>query len=443
METKPAIISPQGNCQALPADHLYQCPGESYTISPAIHRARLAASYPACANCPHRTDTGTLSRRTVNRLQSVWRHRQERALIHTEAIAGRCGDDLDAKEAWKWGAALGTRLARELPEKALRIALGSDGRGLSAELVRAAGEGVRWSGAATIDCGPTTAPGTVFAQRLLAADGALLVGNDAGLVQTAGVRFWGPGGRPWSSPGELDALGRLVSEGIDRPGRKSGAACRQPAHAEYLLVLRECYHALRPVKFVLDTVSRQTMADLSALLQHVACRMVPARHNAEKPPAGASPFDADACAAAQVRSQRLDFGVWIDGDGEACRVWDESGAPIAGETLLAALADSAGENLPRDIVLESDSQKAIVRSFRGRGFRVHTGGTTRQSMYDKIARLDRAWGGGPSGRLWLTQPAPAPDALWTLTLLLQVLSRSDRPLSQVVADSLAVRGPNG
>jgi hypothetical protein len=48
-------------------------------------------------------------------------------------------------------------------------------------------------------------------------------------------------------------------------------------------------------------------------------------------------------------------------------------------------------------------------------------------MREHHARL----GGGASGRFWFGGPAVAPDALHVLALLLNVLSRSDRPLSAV------------
>ena len=42
-------------------------------------------------------------------------------------------------------------------------------------------------------------------------------------------------------------------------------------------------------------------------------------------------------------------------------------------------------------------------------------------------------GGGPSGRFWYASSPPAPDALLTLSLLLAILSQSDRGISEVLA----------
>ena len=54
-----------------PEDFAYRCPGQQHPISRAVHLGRLAAFYPACRQCSHRDDTGTLSPRQVEQLQEV------------------------------------------------------------------------------------------------------------------------------------------------------------------------------------------------------------------------------------------------------------------------------------------------------------------------------------------------------------------------------------
>jgi phosphomannomutase len=45
-------------------------------------------------------------------------------------------------------------------------------------------------------------------------------------------------------------------------------------------------------------------------------------------------------------------------------------------------------------------------------------------------------GGGPSGRFWYARSGHvSPDALVTLSLLLTILSQSDRPLSRVLDEA--------
>jgi phosphomannomutase len=61
-------------------------------------------------------------------------------------------------------------------------------------------------------------------------------------------------------------------------------------------------------------------------------------------------------------------------------------------------------------------------------------------MASAMRRHDALLGGGPSGRYWHSiGQVPLPDALATLTLVLVLLSRDDRPLSAVL-DAEAATG---
>jgi phosphomannomutase len=53
-------------------------------------------------------------------------------------------------------------------------------------------------------------------------------------------------------------------------------------------------------------------------------------------------------------------------------------------------------------------------------------------MHAAMSARDAALGGGPSGRYWYGARPPLADGLRTLSLLLTILSQSDRPLSETV-----------
>lgn len=70
-------------------------------------------------------------------------------------------------------------------------------------------------------------------------------------------------------------------------------------------------------------------------------------------------------------------------------------------------------------------------------------------MAEAMGRSAALLGGGPCGRVWYPlpcegwcdpgEPCAVADALATLTLLLEVLSRSDRPLSGVLDAESPIR----
>lgn len=418
-----------------PDEPAYQCPGESYTISRAIHLARLASSYPACADCIHRGDSGAISASRLRRLKSAW-NRRAAVEVGEEAIAGRLGEEMDPAHVRNCSAACGVLLAKSAIGEPVRVVLGHDGRAESAELVAAATEGLRWSGADVIAAGETTAPGLVFAQHAQQAAGALLVGNPLGRLETAGLQCWGRAGEPWSSPGTLDTLIAHARQGVDRPTRSRGGLERSPSHALYVDSLRESYHALRPLAFGLETTCARLVRDLTELLSQVACRMIPVAPTGRGVQRRLSTPEAKTARAPLPREPQIDFGLWVDADGECCQVWDELGSPIPSDVLLLVLLEPRAKSTARQVVVANGGSPLVRKNLAARGYRTSLTGATRQAMHAELARRPAA-GGAASGRIWRPPPCPAPDALWALTRLLQVLSQSDRPLSQVVRDALA------
>ena len=105
------------------------------------------------------------------------------------------------------------------------------------------------------------------------------MGNAAGTPHTVGLKFWAHG-EPLSQGGLLDeiaaALQSRTGEGlVDRPSRRFGSLRRFAATEVYLSEFRPAYHALRPLRFVLDCELGPVVPTWE-LIRTVACRIVPA-----------------------------------------------------------------------------------------------------------------------------------------------------------------------
>lgn len=436
----------------------YRCPGEPYPISRAVHLGRLAAYYPGCRQCPHRDDTGTLSPRRVKRLAETRRRADVPSLFDDEGVAGVYLNEIGPAQAQSLAAAFGVwlldrRSASEEPPVAL---IAGDGRPITSELVAAVGDGLRWSGCHVIDIGPASAPCTALAVAQLEASGGILVGNPHGQAHTTGLKLWSQGARPLSAGGELGAIRRLFEGGMDRPTRRSGMLRRYQAEANYLARLEPFFHALRPLRFVLDTPCPPLPRYVEQLLRPVACQAIPRR-------------DAPSRLAEQVRAEGAHFAATLDDDGQSCRLLDHSGRPVAMERLIPLLADcllkrssadeSVSSTLPPSVgpgsrrrrnasraaqaasepaeflvVLEMGTPDSVAPAIRALGGRVVTSDPGPAEMERSMRQHDALLGGGPSGRFWYraSQKHFAADALVTLTLLLRLLSQSDRPLCEVL-----------
>jgi phosphomannomutase len=410
----------------------YCCPGEPGRISQAVHLGRLARFYPACRRCPHRDQTGTLSGRLVKRLAQTRRRGQPRPLWDGEAAVGVYGNELTPSLARKLAAALGLTLLDETHDGQPPAAIiAGDGRPLAPELLAAVSEGLRWSGCNVVDIGAASAACLAFAIGHLRCAGGIHVGNPGGRAETVGLRFWTSGPRPLSSPAPPQPIFARMEAGLHRPTRKFGSLGRFQADEPYLAALAPCYHALRPLRFVLDAPCRPLAGYVQRLTASVACQPLPCPARDQLPE--------------QVRGESAHFGVRLDGDGETCQLWDERGQPVDGESLLLLLAAeaAAGTGRPvapgepgRVVVVEEATSASTVRHLSRQGHRVVACPALRAEMYDACRQSRATLGGGPGGRFWhaLEDHATA-DALVSLTLLLARLSRSDRSLSHVLEPS--------
>jgi phosphomannomutase/phosphoglucomutase len=308
-----------------------------------------------------------------------------------------------------------------------------DGRPLTAELVAAVAEGLRWTGCHVVDLGAASAPCVAVAVDHLQAAGGLLVGNPLDQPHTAGLKFWAPGPRPLSAGGGLDELQDIDRQGVDRPTRAFGSTRRFQADGPYLADLAQSYHALRPLRLVLDTSCPPVMGYLRRLTEAVACEIIPGHvpHQtlASKGPTAApegKPWE-------QITAQAAHFGARVGDDGEICQLWDERGHAVSAERLFVLLARQQLHDQPAaTIVLECDTPPRVARTISAAGGRTITAAPGRAAMAEAIRGSGAVLGGGPSGRFWFAVGPAAADALRVLTQTLVLLSRSDRRLSEVL-----------
>jgi len=444
----------------------YRCPGERYTIDQSTHLGRLANFYAKCRTCPHQDDTATLSTSIVKRLVESRRHASVPPVFEGDALQGAVGQSLTVEVARSVAQAFGIWLHRNTSQDgAPRAIVAGDGRPLTAQVVAALGQGLAWAGCCVVDVGRVVAPAAVDAQASLEADGAITVGNAPGQPQTASVRLFGLNGCPLSTGGELQQIKTLLASTLDRPTRHAPPPERSIAEDSYLDRLREYFHALRPLRFVLDTPSPIIIDWTAELLTQVACSAILLRDGrqhvgdhalaADFPHASSSDVPTNAGSqlgsfdvthslsthrgrsrdvARAVKEATAHFGLAIDGDGQALEVWDENGSKLSSDELFVMLATLGLDGSPCTTVVVNEHFPAkLVEVMRTRGIDVVVTVATSTEMHRAMIDHNAVLGLGPNGLLWHRNSVPMADALQTLARLLAALSQSDRPLSTVIA----------
>ena len=184
------------------------------------------------------------------------------------------------------------------------------------------------------------------------------------------------------------------AEIIDRPTRSFGPLRRFAAAAVYLSDLRPAYHALRPLRFVLDCTLGPVVTYLEELIRDVACQITPLK------------TESDSANRCQPPEPILECK--LSDDGENCLVVDERGQPVSAERLSGLIAGTVADPVMHGVEL-------------------------RQQTFRRMQKSGASIAVDAAGRLWYAAGhAPVPDALRTLTHLLVLLSRNDLAFSEVL-----------
>lgn len=432
----------------------YRCPGEHYTIDRSTHLGRLANFYAKCDACPHRNDTATLSKNILKRLAE----RQQRVSVSPgltgEVLEGHVGQTLTVALARSVAQRFGIWLHETKSNNAVpKVIVASDGRPLTAPLVSALGEGLAWAGCAVIDVGNVVVPTAVDSQAQHAANGSITVGNTPGLPQTASLRFFGPQGSPLSLDNDLKLT---PTSSLARPSRHAPPAQRAVADRAYLERLSEYFHALRPLRFVLDTPSEIIVNWTETLLTQVACSAILLRngqrfettqeHGSTPPRNSESIVTAKKEPAAKhvgpprdvsrvVRNEAAHFGLMIDGDGRTLQVYDENGRQLSPQELFFVLATLGDESNERStVVIHDQCGSQIVDALEYEEITTIPATGASSAVHHTMLESDTALGLDSDGVIWHRNQVPVADALQSMAHLLVSLSRSDRPLSEIVGN---------
>lgn len=464
-----------------PGADTYPCPGEPHPVSRSVHLARLASGYSACQNCLHRHDHGALPCSSVSESRRSRRSGQA-SLITAAGIRGVYLNDIDRTVASAWGAAFASILWDSQPRhgrplespsatgsiagddtgKAVTdptrvsdpiiavpspdvvrrgpaVVIGFDERPSSPDVVVGVALGLRRMGCHVIDLGQTTGPCFQFAvQHLEAAGGVLVTGSGCDPSGT-GFNFVGRNAIPWVQTSLLEQLESRVAGPITRPTRTAGSQRSFHAAVPYAAGLWKFFHALRPLQVVCGVSTRLLPRTLELLFARLPCGLVlerlPVRQRALH-----DPGDADVRrVAASVTSGQKHLGLIVDDDGECCAFITENGrliSPVQLAQLLITL--ELRECRSARVVVDPALSASLETWVAGRSGAVELIAKNSSQLAQTMMHQDAALGFTSGHRTWFRSPHPICDSILVLARVLQALSLSDAPMSEVLARAASV-----
>ena len=115
---------------------------------------------------------------------------------------------------------------------------------------------------------------------------------------------------------------------------------------------------------------------------------------------------------------------------------DELGELVAVESLADMIVRELLMAEPEAKVVISAKLPALASVAKKSGAEVIHVASTRQAIWRAIRQHEADFAADNYGRIWFAGSPICADALKVLTLLLTLLSRSDRPLSELIASAI-------
>jgi phosphomannomutase len=405
----------------------FVCPSEHYPISRAVHLARLATGFVRCQECPLRDEAGA---RPPGVLPTGLRR-----LLTPEGLRGVYRNELGGPLAERLATALATTLWEDADGRRLRaglaVVVGYDDRPWSAPLAAAVGAALRRSGCETIDVGPVSGPEFRFAIAHLDADAGILATGAGGGPAVAGLDFARGHGRPLSAGGGLDRIAEHAERPTARLARCGGGRREFVISGAYESAVLRHFCTPKSVSAIVASSSGLLLARAGRLASSIQGGLAPLplpRRGGSTPDDAALGLVGDA-----VRRKRADLGLWIHEDGSALRVVDETGTAISVASLAGLLLSDALEEDPRAMLATDWPTAEQLKPTILRGQQLVRGNGTAEAMFVSMRDHEAAAGADATGRFWLSDPAPAFDALPALARILRIISAAGAPLSRLIS----------
>ena len=350
-------------------------------------------------------------------------------------IRGTVPDQLDAEMCRAIGAAFVAVTG------ARRVLVVRDMRPTGVELAAAFTEGARSQGAAVTDLGLASTDFLYFAAGRLESPGAMFTASHNPAAYN-GIKLCLAGASPVGEDTGLREIEQLTIQFLAEP--PPAAATPGPLdHRDLLTEYAAHVHSfvdvasLRPLKVVADTANGMgglivplVFADLPFETEILFAEL-----DGTFPNHPADPIQPENLVdlKAAVLAHGADIGLAFDGDADRVFLVDEQAAPVSGSLTTALVAASLLEKHPGSTVLYnlicSHVVPEVIEEHGGVGVRTRVGHSFVKAT---MAETGAVFGGEHSGHYYFRDNYRADSGIITALLVLELLSRSTRPLSELL-----------
>ena len=364
-------------------------------------------------------------------------------LFGTDGIRGIAGQSpLDAPTIY----AIGLALAHHLGASP-RVLLGMDTRESGEWIVATLTAGLCAGGASVESAGVITTPAIAFLTSTHGFSAGVVISASHNPWQDNGIKVFGPDGYKLADAIELaieDEIFRQLAASTTPPQQAVPPAVNDADRADYVRFLLAAVPGLSlDGKCVVvdcangaaSTVAPQLFAELNAngggeaIITHAS----PDGRNINENCGALHP----SVVAAEVVAHKASLGITFDGDADRALFADEHGRVVNGDAvlLLAARDLQARGLLANDTVVATTmSNMGLEAALKRSGIQMLRANVGDKYVLEQMIATGAALGGEQSGHIIFTGRSTTGDGLLTALLLLDIVHRSGKSLSELVAD---------
>jgi phosphomannomutase len=321
------------------------------------------------------------------------------------------------------------------------LAIGQDMRPSSGPMADALADGATSQGADVIRVGLCSTDMIYYVSGALDVAAIMLTASH-NPQQYNGLKFCRPGAVPVGQESGLAELKEMVAAGrpSEAAGRRGSTRPGEDLLARYAEHVRGFVDkgALRPLKVVADAGNGMAGHVLPTIFDGLPFELVPMYFELDGtfPHHPADPINPANLADLRERvvAEGADVGLAFDGDADRVFLIDERGGIVQSSLLVALVARTMCEREPGATVLYNLICSRVVpetiRAAGGNPVRTRVGHSFIKAV---MADTGAIFGGEHSGHYYFRDNYRADSGLVAALVVLEVLSRADKPLSEVLA----------
>jgi len=348
-------------------------------------------------------------------------------------IRGVVGEDLTPDVVELLGKGVGTYM---IEHGAVKIAVGRDGRISSPEIFKQLLKGLTSTGMQVVDLGMIPTPVSYYATHILPLNGAVMITGSHNPPDYNGFKVTLGNSAIYGA--EIRRIGEIIENGEFVEGK--GSVEEYDLIPEYIVDISDRITLARPVSLAVDCGNGVGGITAVHVLRNIGCEpvMLFDKVDGHFPNHHPDPtIEANLSHLKEVIAREgLEIGVAYDGDADRIGMIDETGKVVWGDQILAILSRALLEEVPGATVIgEVKCSQLLFDDIEKHGGKALMWKVGHSLIKSKMHETGSELAGEMSGHIFYRHRFYGfDDALYVTCRLLEIISRSDKPVSRLLED---------